>query len=87
MDLPREFLRSYVFTVAVNAGKMTEQLAEKIRSYDQATFADLLALRERELEAKSENPDQFFDSTYIKESAATIHGVRADLANILDAGR
>ncbi len=85
MDLPKEFLRNYVFTVAVNAGLMTEQIADKIKSYDQATFSNILDLRERELEAKSETPEQFFDSAYYKESAATVRDVRANLAKILEA--
>lgn len=87
MDLPREFLRNYVFTVAVNAGLMSEQIADKIKSYDHVTFANILDLRESELEAKSEKPEQFFDSAYYKESAATVRDVRANLAKILEAGK
>lgn len=47
MDLPKEFLRQYVFTVAVNAGMMDERLAAKIKAYDLEAFASILSFREK----------------------------------------
>lgn len=83
MDLPKEFLRQYVFTVAVNAGMMDEQLAAKIKAYDLEAFASILSFREKELEARSHDPEQFFDSFYYKESAASVNHIANNLACIL----
>ena len=86
MDLPKEFLRQYVFVVAVNAvnaGMMDELLAAKIKAYDPETFASILSFREKELEARSHYPEQFFDSSYYKESAASVRHIASNLASIL----
>lgn len=82
MDLPKEFLRQYVFTVAVNAGMMDEQLAAKIKAYNLEAFASILSLREKELEARSHDPEQFFDSSYYKESAASVNHIARNLTCI-----
>ena len=83
MDLPKELLRQYVFVVAVNAGMMDELLAAKIKAYDPETFASILSFREKELEARSHDPEQFFDSSYYKESAASVRHIASNLASIL----
>lgn len=83
MDLPKEFLRQYIFVVAVNAGMMDEQLAAKIKAYDRETFSSILGLREKELEERSHDPEQFFDSSYYKESAASVRHIANNLASIL----
>jgi hypothetical protein len=84
MDLPKEFLRQFVFTVAVNSGQMNDQLADEIKEYKFETFAKLLAFRARELENKAMNGDQFFDSSYYLESVKTIQHVLDNLESILE---
>ena len=83
MTLHKELLQQYVYVVAVNSGMMTEDLAAKIKNYDLDTYINILAHRAQELDSKSKDKDQFFDSSYFVSSAATVRQVISNIDIVL----
>jgi hypothetical protein len=80
MELDKEILRQFIFVVAVNAGMMSGELAEKIKNYDPDTFRKILLKRARDLRAKAARPEyEFFDSEYYENSAKIIDTVLSNL--------
>ena len=81
--LHKDLLQQYVYVVAVNGGLMHEELARKIENYDLDAYREVLTHRATELESRSKDKDQFFDSSYFLSSAATVRQVISNLDVIL----
>lgn len=84
MDLSKEILAQYAFVVSVNAGLMNDEVAAKLKQYDEETIAFILKKHIDDLHAKALQPDgEFFDAQYYKDSAKTVDGVLQNLKSLL----
>lgn len=84
MDLGRTMLAQYAFVVAVNAGHMNDEVAAKLKQYDEETIAFILKKHIDDLRAKALQPDrEFFDAQYYEDSAKTVDGVLQNLKYVL----
>lgn len=84
MDLSKAMLAQYAFVVAVNTGLMNDEVAAKLKQYDEETIAFILKKRIDDLRAKALQPDrEFFDAQYYEDSAKTVDGVLKNLKSLL----
>ena len=83
IELSKEFLRQYVFAVAVNAGLMDDQLASQIELYDPEAFSRILSMREKDLEKRAKEQDPASDPSFYRESAESVRKIVANLQEIL----
>lgn len=84
MDLGKSMLAQYAFVVAVNAGLMNDEVAAKLKQYDEDTIAFILKKRIDDLRAKALQLDrEYFDAQYYEDSAKTVDGVLQNLKYVL----
>lgn len=83
MEISREMLRQYLVVVAVNLGRMNEEVARGLECYDIRIFEKLLQARIDYLKSEAAANNAIFSEEYYAEGITIVSNIIKNIEKIL----